>query len=85
MRLLLPSWLTKLLKRELRCVRSREIGGLLMGEHVRDELFRLLDISVQRWGGSDARFIRHPKNHKKQLKKFFRPHRKGPHWFQVSR
>jgi integrative and conjugative element protein (TIGR02256 family) len=71
MQLLLPSQLIRRLERELRRAGSREIGGLLMGEHVRDALFRIVDISVQRSGGSHACFIRHPKDHEKQLKKFF--------------
>jgi integrative and conjugative element protein (TIGR02256 family) len=71
MQLLLPSQLIRRLQRELRRAGRREIGGLLMGEHVRDEVFRIVDVSVQRTGGSQACFIRHPKDHEKQLKKFF--------------
>jgi integrative and conjugative element protein (TIGR02256 family) len=71
MRLLLPNQLIQRLERELRRAGSREIGGLLMGEHVGDELFRVVHISVQRSGGSHACFIRNPKNHASQLKKFF--------------
>ncbi len=71
MQLLLPSQLIQRLLRELGRAGEREIGGLLMGEHVRDEVFRIVDISVQRSGGERACFIRHPKNHQKALKKFF--------------
>ena len=71
MQLLLPSRLIRRLQRELRRARRREIGGLLMGEHVCGEVFRIADISVQRSGGSHACFVRHPKDHQKQLKKFF--------------
>jgi hypothetical protein len=42
-----------------------------MGEHVRDEIFRVAEISVQRAGGSEACFIRDPASHKTQLEKFF--------------
>src|SRR5205085_975294 len=71
MQLLLSAPIVKRLKRELHRAGRREIGGLLMGEHIRDELFRVVEISVQRSGGSHACFIRHPKQHRKQLKKFF--------------
>lgn len=42
-----------------------------MGEHVRDETFRVLEISVQRAGGTEACFIRNPSSHKRQVDKFF--------------
>jgi integrative and conjugative element protein (TIGR02256 family) len=71
MQLLLPSQLIQRLLSELKRAGNREIGGLLMGEHVRDEVFRIVDISVQRSGGDRACFIRHPKDHQKALKKFF--------------
>jgi integrative and conjugative element protein (TIGR02256 family) len=71
MQLLLPNPLIRRLLRELRRAGNREIGGLLMGEHVREEVFRIVDISVQRSGGTHACFIRHPKDHQKALKKFF--------------
>lgn len=71
MQLLLPSRQIRRLLRELQRAGEREIGGLLMGEHVRDEVFRIVDISVQRSGGDRACFIRNPKDHEKALKKFF--------------
>jgi integrative and conjugative element protein (TIGR02256 family) len=71
MQLLLAPQIIKRLKRELRRAGRQEIGGLLMGEHLRDEIFRVVDISVQRAGGSDACFIRDPSDHKVQLEKFF--------------
>jgi integrative and conjugative element protein (TIGR02256 family) len=71
MQLLLPNPLIRRLRRELRRAGKQEIGGLLMGEHVREEVFRIVDISVQRSGGDHACFIRHPKDHEKALKKFF--------------
>jgi [CysO sulfur-carrier protein]-S-L-cysteine hydrolase len=71
MQLLLPSRLIRRLLHELKRAGEREIGGLLMGEHVRDEVFRIVDISVQRSGGDRAYFIRHPKSHQNALKKFF--------------
>ena len=71
MQLLLPPKIIKRLQRELRRAGKQEIGGLLMGEHVRDEVFRVVDISVQRAGGSQACFSRDPKAHKTKLQEFF--------------
>jgi [CysO sulfur-carrier protein]-S-L-cysteine hydrolase len=71
MQLLLSTQIIRRLKRELRRAGNQEIGGLLMGEHVRDELFRVVEISVQRSGGSQACFIRDPRDHETQLLKFF--------------
>lgn len=71
MRLLLTAKILKRLRRELRRAGSREIGGLLMGEHVRDDVFRVVDISVQRTGGSSGHFVRDPASHDAQLRSFF--------------
>ena len=44
MQLLLPNPILKRLQRELRRASRSEIGGLLMGEHLGDETFRVADI-----------------------------------------
>jgi hypothetical protein len=36
----------------LQCAGSREIGGLLFAEHIGDEAFRIIEISVQTQGGT---------------------------------
>ena len=71
MRLLLTAQILKRLRRELRRAGSSEIGGLLMGEHVGHDEFHVVDISVQRTGGSIASFVRDPASHEAQLKAFF--------------
>src|SRR5271170_5137069 len=71
MQLLLAPQVIKRLQRELRRAGRREIGGLLMGEHLSDELFRVTEISIQRAGGTHACFVRDPKDHKAQLETFF--------------
>jgi integrative and conjugative element protein (TIGR02256 family) len=71
MKLLLPLPIIERLKRELRG-RSREIGGVLVGEHVENETFRIVDISVQLSGGTAAHFVRDPVLHKAFLDDFFR-------------
>lgn len=71
MHLILAPPVVERLRRELRRAGKREIGGLLMGEHVEHETFRVVEISVQRSGGSAACFIRHPREHQAELDKFF--------------
>lgn len=45
---------------ELARAGAREIGGVLVGEHVAGNCFRLLDLSVQRRGGGHSHFTRDP-------------------------
>jgi integrative and conjugative element protein (TIGR02256 family) len=71
MRLLLTPKIAKRLHREMRRAGAQEIGGLLMGEHMGDEVFSVADISVQRSGGTHVSFIREPKKHQLQLQNFF--------------
>ncbi len=70
MKLLLPIRIVESLRRELRG-RLREIGGVLVGEHVEDETFRIVDISVQLSGGTAAHFVRDPIQAKAFLDNFF--------------
>lgn len=70
MKLLLPLPMIKRLKREL-YGRSREIGGVLVGEHVAPDTFRIVDISFQRRGGTVAHFVRDPEHHRDFLAEFF--------------
>lgn len=71
MRLVVPKKIVKQLKRELRRAGSREIGGLLLGECVGQEVFRIMEITVQRAGGSHSCFLRQPKDHQAELDEFF--------------
>ncbi len=71
MKIQLPPLIVKRLRRELRRAGRREIGGLLMGEDVGDGNFRVVEVSVQRSGGTEACFIRNPKDHQPELDAFF--------------
>ena len=71
MQLLLTPPIAQRLRRELRRAGRREIGGLLMGEHLHGDVFRIVDITVQRSGGSRACFVRHPHEHQAELSRFF--------------
>lgn len=57
--------------KELRSAGSREVGGLLFAEHLGGDIFRLLEVSVQKKGGTAGRFMRDPQEHQEQLNKFF--------------
>jgi len=56
----------------LRPALSKEIGGLLFGEHVEGDLFRLVDVSIQTSGGTRAHFVRDPAQHAAALEAFFK-------------
>lgn len=71
MKILLAAPVVKRLRDELRRARNREIGGLLMGEDLGDGNFRVVEVSVQRVGGTEACFIRNPKDHQPELDAFF--------------
>jgi integrative and conjugative element protein (TIGR02256 family) len=71
MQLLLSRQILRRLQRELRRGGRREIGGLLMGEHLQGETFRLVDFSVQHSGGTDSHFTRDPSQHQAHLDTFF--------------
>jgi hypothetical protein len=54
---------------------SQEIGGILMGEYVADEVYRVCDLTVQRQGGTFASFVRMVRETIAPLRRFF--HRTG--------
>jgi proteasome lid subunit RPN8/RPN11 len=57
---------------ELKKAGSREIGGVLMGEHITENTFRIYDITVQSYGGSWLNFVRQlPRSVKNAFNQFF--------------
>lgn len=72
MKLLLPPDIVVKLQNELRRGGRREIGGVLVGEHIEGETFRVVDFSVQSSGGTTVHFLRDPAHHKAFLDDFFR-------------
>jgi hypothetical protein len=58
MQLLLPPEIVSRLVEALTQVGAREIGGVLMGEHVGVDTFRVKELTIQRRGGTFAAFIR---------------------------
>jgi len=67
---LTPECAARLL-RELSRAGSNEVGGVLATEHVGGEIFRIVDLSVQRKSGSLAAFSRDAKYHKRFMRRFF--------------
>ena len=51
MNLLAPSDIAARIRAELREAGRVEVGGVLMGEHVSEDTFRVVDLSAQRHGG----------------------------------
>lgn len=56
----------------LRRAGRREIGGILMGEQVAPDHFRVVDFSVDETTGTAAHFVRSPSHHAEALESFFR-------------
>jgi [CysO sulfur-carrier protein]-S-L-cysteine hydrolase len=50
----------------------REIGGILMAEHVSENVFRVKSLTIQRIGGTFATFMRAAKSIIRPLLEFFR-------------
>ena len=71
MNLLIPNETAERICAELRRAGRIEVGGLLMGEHVSEDTFRVADMTVQQHGGSHFGFVRYPKAHAAQLAAFF--------------
>ena len=71
MKLLVPGEIAARIGTELRRARRVEVGGLLMGEHVCQDAFRVVDITAQRHGGSHTGFMRDPEAHAAELAAFF--------------
>ncbi len=58
MQLLVPPEIASRLVNALSQAGQREIGGILMGEHVGAETFRVSDLTIQRKKGTFAAFVR---------------------------
>jgi [CysO sulfur-carrier protein]-S-L-cysteine hydrolase len=58
MRLLVPPEIRSKLVDALSSAGRREIGGILMGEHIGPDTFRVKELTIQRKGGSFAAFVR---------------------------
>ncbi|WP_199171146.1 MULTISPECIES: Mov34/MPN/PAD-1 family protein [unclassified Sporosarcina] len=71
-KLILPRAIEQELKTELIVAGTKEIGGVLLGEHVSEGVFRISDFTIQRSGGTVVSFIRHiHQSLKNRLSDFF--------------
>ena len=71
MQLLLPSDVRRTMRRHMVRARRREIGGILMGEKVGAQRFRIVDFSVDAVSGTSAHFVRDADHHERELHAFF--------------
>lgn len=67
----LPSDQRALFRKCLKRAGRREIGGILMGEQVAPDHFRIVDFSVDETSGTAAHFVRSPDHHAEALERFF--------------
>lgn len=58
MKILLPKEIETRLIAALNETGDNEIGGVLMGEHVSNTMFRIMDLTIQRYGGTQSYFLR---------------------------
>ncbi|AFY57391.1 hypothetical protein Riv7116_4985 [Rivularia sp. PCC 7116] len=72
MQVLLPNKIAQKLMLALKKAGSREIGGILMGEHIADDVYRVKDLTIQNHGGTSASFVRTIQGIINPLKHFFR-------------
>ena len=71
MRLLLPNNLVNKMRRHMLMASSREIGGMLMGEELGEQSFRLVDFTIDARSGSASHFVRNADEHDQALADFF--------------
>lgn len=71
MQLQLPTDVLRRMRRHLFMSGSREIGGILMGEEIGDQMFQIVDFSVDISRGTRAQFVRDADHHDEALLTFF--------------
>jgi [CysO sulfur-carrier protein]-S-L-cysteine hydrolase len=72
MQVLIPSDIAHQFIIALDLVGNREVGGILMGEHVDKDKFRIIEITVQMHGGTFASFMRYVQDITEPLRSFFK-------------
>jgi len=71
MNVIVPYNISNMIKAALVKSGSREIGGILLGEHTKDNEFQICDITIQKTGGDIAFFERLVNHIIAPLKNFF--------------
>jgi len=72
MQIILPNDVAKKLAKALKNSVNREIGGILMGKNVSENVFLVKDITIQSHGGTFATFTRFLEDIFNPLQNFFR-------------
>jgi integrative and conjugative element protein (TIGR02256 family) len=72
MQLLIPIDVVRRMRRHMFRASSREIGGMLMGEELGEQRFRIVDFSIDAESGTSAHFVRDADQHDQALAAFFR-------------
>lgn len=72
MKIHLPTDIQKKLIPALEKAGAREIGGVLMGEHLDEAEFRIVDLTIQKQFGSALYFLRLVRDVVGSLKRFFK-------------
>ena len=72
MKIHLPADIQKKLIPALEKAGNQEIGGVLMGEHINEAEFRIVDLTIQKQLGSIAFFVRFVADIAKPSKRFFK-------------
>ena len=70
-KILLPNKMADRMAEALQKAGGRETGGILMGEHITEDTFRVVDITVQPQPGTFASFMRALSGIKSVLRRFF--------------
>jgi hypothetical protein len=70
-RILVPDQIERRVTIALENAGNQEIGGILMGEHVADAVYRLRDLTIQRHGGTWTSFVRAIRAILSPLRRFF--------------
>lgn len=71
MRLIIPRRVSDQLVKALREAGTRETGGILMGEQIKEGCFRVHEATVQSNAGTTGRFLRAPHQAATALSRFF--------------
>jgi hypothetical protein len=82
LQILLPDKIEQQLIATLKEARDREVGGILMGEHIADAVYRIRDLTIQCHGGTLASFVRLVREILYPLKRFF--HETGCNFTQFN-
>jgi len=71
MQLLLPIEVVRKMRGHMLRASSREIGGMLMGEALGEQVFRVVDFTIDTKSGTSAHFVRNAAEHDNSLAAFF--------------